>query len=690
MPAGALMATNIYSRGTTQWWRRSVNFVAIVNDPITIRMSLKTRCPREARARAGYLEMEMTVVETMIAEDLKGRIAPDDMRAVYRAAFETTLDRYIVQQAATPFRADTHAAVNLAYARYFTLLASQPELPEPDEALRQQLADSGLDPKSADALFVTVARHRWKSPIGANHLAGHLRTAGIKPTDQNMHAMGRVVAAAYRNACLAATEGLDRANPEADVWPLPGALRKLLGLPVRDDAPGQSTGLLDVAHATGPSLLTTPLTGSVPSPARPTGKIDVSLSQLAVTCLQRKIDDREWRDERRRDIDAVVNLFLAANGDSMLSEIDQQACSAMTALFSRLPTRYGHTREDIEGGMTAVIERGDALRAIWKHDPVAAERELVPTVGISDITHNKHVTWLSTLFKFADANGYVTPDVDLGKLRRKVKGRKGGKRLPWAEADLRILISGPVWNGCKGLWNRLAPGEMVFHDGMYWGLPLIVCTGGRSEESAGLMLVDIYEDAPVPYIHFRDNAYRRLKNGQSDRKVPISPALIRLGVLDHVRAMREQGHELLFPEFYNPKPGMGFDHIFYDKVFEPLRNFHFPDGTGQKRGRKDVDVHSIRTRVASFWRDRGFDPGLRQYLLGHVPDGETAASYEAEPSLELLLPLVSALGDLLPDLPIMPLRLRPREWQRFGSIRGRPANKFPPGLNEAPRPNETN
>jgi integrase len=666
------MATNIYTRGTTQWWRRSVHFVAVVNHPITVRMSLKTRCPREARARAGYLETEMTVVETRIVEELKTRIAPDDMRAVYRSAFEGTLDRYIVQQAATPFRADAHAAANLAYARYFTLMAETPELPQADEALRERLAASGLPQKDADALFVTVARHRGAPPISHNYLAGYLRSAGVKPTEDNLRMMSRVAAVAYRNACLAATEGLDRPNPEADVWPLPGPLRHLLGLPVQGAGRVQPVDLAPFPQtpAQGP---TAPATVVVAKPARFDGKIDVTLSTLAATCLERKIDDREWREERRRDIDAVVNLFLAARGDLQLSEIDQQACSAMTALFSRLPTRYGHTREDIEGGMTAVIERGDALRVIWKNDPVAAERELVPTVGISDITHNKHVTWLSALFKFADANGYVTPDVDLGKLRRKVKGRKGGKRLPWAENDLRTLVSGPVWTGSKGLWDRLTPGDVVFHDGMYWGLPLVVCTGGRSEEPAGLMLADIYDEAEIPYIHFRDNAYRLLKNGQSDRKVPISPALIRLGFLDHVRAMRALGHELLFPEFYNPKASMSFDHVFYDKVFEPLRNFHFPDGTSQKRARKDVDVHSIRTRVASFWRDRKFDPGLRQYLLGHVPDGETAASYEDEPGLDLLLPLVTALGDLMPELPVMTLRLRPAEWQKFGSIRGRRA-----------------
>lgn len=663
------MATNIYPRGTTQWWRRSVHFVTVQSDPITIRMSLKTRCPHEARARAGYLEMEMKTVETSIAEELRTRVTPDDMRAVYRTAFEASLDRYIVKQAATPFRAEAHAALNLVYARYFTLIASMPLPPEADEAFRDQLAKSGLSSRDADALFLTVAQHRNSSPIGHNHLAGYLRSAGVKATEDNLRTMSRVAAAAYRNACLAATEGLDMPNPETDVWPLPGALRKLLNLPVNEAPAVPAPPPLHTTPVPAPCL--TPLATVAPAVIRSAGKIDVPLSTLAATCLKRKIDGREWREERRRDIDAVVNLFVAANGDLMSSEIDQRTCSEMTALFSRLPTRYGHTREDIEGGMMAVIERGDLLKAMWNEDPVKAERELLPTVGISDVTHNKHLSWLSALFKFADANGYVTPDVDLGKLRRKVKKKKGGKRLPWADDDLRTLVSGPVWTGCTGLWNRLVPGDVVFHDGMYWGLPLVVCTGGRSEEPAGLMLADIYEDAAVPHIHFRDNAYRLLKNGQSDRRVPISPALIRLGFLDHVRAMRELGHELLFPEFYNPKASMSFDHVFYDKVFEPLRDFHFPNGTSQKRGRKDVDVHSIRTRVASFWRDRKFDPGLRQYLLGHVPDGETALTYEAEPGLDLLLPLVTALGDLLPELPVMPLRLRPAEWQKFGSIRGR-------------------
>ena len=117
--------------------------------------------------------MKMMVVKPTIAEELRTRIAQDDMRAVYRSAFEATLDRYIVQQAATPFRAEAHAVANLAHARYFTLLASAPELPEANQALCEQLTASGLTQKEADVLFVTVERHRSTPPISHAYLAGY-------------------------------------------------------------------------------------------------------------------------------------------------------------------------------------------------------------------------------------------------------------------------------------------------------------------------------------------------------------------------------------------------------------------------------------------------------------------------------------------------------------------------------------
>jgi len=626
---------------------------------------LRTSSAREAKARAAFLETEFGTVEAVIEKTLKMVMTQDDLKAVYHTAFKAALDRFIVKQASTPMFADTHVASNLVYARYFTLLTECLEPPEPDDNLRRQLQEKGLTEQDVDALFLTVALHRRIPAIGFNYISDYLRQSDVKPTDENLRNVGRIVASAYRNACLEASAAMGRPIPKDLVWPLPSGLEHMLGI-----GPPTAAKTDDVAAGLKGGLPPLPLPAHSPGPReRQDGRIDAKISELADRAVEHRTQSGEWRQDRKRDVNAAVALFIAASGDLLCSEIRQHHASATTALFPRLPTRYGHVKSDIEGGIAAALERGDALRAEWKKDPAGAERRELPTVGLSTVTHNKHLTWLSALVTFAEGHGYVIPAMVPSKARAKVKKVKGPKRPPWVVSDLHTLFQAPIWTGCAGLWKRFTPGDVIIHDGAYWSPLLIATTLGRSEEPNGLMLDDIFEDAPIPYIWFRDNLYRLLKNGQSDRKMPICPKLEGLGFLDFVRAMRRLGHDLAFPEMNG---NSGFDHEFYDKVFEPLRAYSFPQGSSAKVKRKDADVHSIRTRGISLLRDHGYDPGLRQYLAGHVPDGETAASYEEDPSMEILSPLVVALGEaLLPDLSRHPLNLRPPEWQKPGAPRGR-------------------
>ena len=657
------MATNIYQRGTTFWWRRSVRYGLLNVRPITVRISLKTRCPRDARARAAHLETELMAVGATVVEELKVRLSAADLGPVYKEAFEAKLDQYLVKQASTPGL--DHGAVDLVYARYFTLLAGASEHPHADDDLRIELRAKGLSEKDMEALFLTVAMHGRTPAIRPPQIGEYLERAGVKPSMSNMEAAARMVAAAYRDACLAAGAAFGSPVSANDVWPLPKALQmhiptagEPLSAKTSSDAPQTERSRPQEGDNSGETI------GAL---------LDVPLSEITALCITAKTDSKEWREDRRRDVNAAVNLFIAANGDVLLSRIKQRHCSAMVALFPHLPTRYGHTQEDIAGGFPAIIARGARLHEQWSRDSVAAERDKLPTVGFAEPTHNKHLTWLKAVFAFAQAHGYVSPDVDLTRLKRKVRGKKGGRRLPWTPPELKKLFAAPVWHGCAGLWNRFDAGPVVFHDGWYFGPLLIVTTGGRCEEPIGATLDDVFDEAEIPFIHFRPNSYRLLKNEQSDRRLPLSPALIDLGFLDYVRELRTLGHDLLFPEMYNSTASMSFDHVFYDKVFEPLRATQFSGGTSQKRGRKDVDVASIRTAAARCLRDAKVDAALRQYWMGHVPAGETAASYEGDPGLDLLLPLVKLLDGLLPDLPVHPLRLRPKEWQKFGAPSGRRA-----------------
>lgn len=121
---------------------------------------------------------------------------------------------------------------------------------------------------------------------------------------------------------------------------------------------------------------------------------------------------------------------------------------------------------------------------------------------------------------------------------------------------------------------------------------------------------------------------------------------------------------------FNPK--LGFDHTFYDKIFEPLRKTMFPQGTRRKRGRKDVDVRSIRSRCITHLDDVGCPKALAQAIVGHEVGDVTSDIYREDPDVSLLLPWIIRLGELLPPVMKHTLRLRPTEWQKFGSPRGRP------------------
>jgi hypothetical protein len=70
---------------------------------------------------------------------------------------------------------------------------------------------------------------------------------------------------------------------------------------------------------------------------------------LAKTALAKRIEEGTWRRERRRDVEAAVALFTAANGDVRIDEICQSHLIAMKDLFLRLPREYGRERNDQNG-----------------------------------------------------------------------------------------------------------------------------------------------------------------------------------------------------------------------------------------------------------------------------------------------------------------------------------------------------
>lgn len=376
--------------------------------------------------------------------------------------------------------------------------------------------------------------------------------------------------------------------------------------------------------------------------------------------------------------------------------IAQKHLIAMKDLFPRLPVLYGRERKNRNGEKVRetfeeALQRGDDLREKWNADPIDADAEGLPYVGLTLTTQRKHMTWISALVTHPEGHDPVlAPEgLNITAVRKpSVKPEKQGERqsaknnqkrnagrLPWDPDELRQMLETPVWYGCSGLWNRFEPGDEVIHHGSYWVLPLRISTLARSDEIAGLVVTDVVLDREVPFSRSGKRT-RRIKTDSSTRKVPIARKLLELGFAEYVTAMKEADHRALFPEFEHETTDS--DKCFYKDLFGPLRKLVFPNGTSRKRGRKDVDIPSIRTLGFNILRDKEDETGLRvfnkahwQGLGGHEPNDTEGKHYDNDFEPHQLVELVKVLAELLLEIPRRPLNLRPLEHQKFGKPRGR-------------------
>lgn len=551
---------------------------------------------------------------------LRRAVKPEDLPKIFKRAFERELDRNIMAQLREPGRADDHRTFSVHYARYFSLLAEKPHLLDGSIESFEDLRAMGLGIADADAISVLARTHRHQPPVSTGYLADDLRAVGVEPSQNNLQTTARLTAAAYREANIAACDELGQPIAAEEVWPLADHLAKFARELAEAKAHTVSQPLPPTAPVQPDPLLQSPAPVPLSDPRPELSAADAPLiSELAKTALENRINDGTWRKERRRDVEAAVALFIAANGDVPVNKITQSQLIAMKDLFLRLPREYGRERKDADGNkvretIAEALARGDKLLPEWKSDPSAADAKNLSYVGLCLVTQKKHLTWISSLFTYIEGvepalaptglnftavrKACVQPPYQGNRHSIKKGKKKNSNRLPWKAEELTKLFHAPIWQGCHDLLHKLIPGSQVYHDGDYFALPLITTTMARSNEICGLALDDIFLDCKHPYIWIRPNGLRGLKNDQSARSVPIASRILELGFADYVAAMRAAGHKALFPEYQHAT--MKFETVFRKNLFDPLRAYSFPHGTSRKRGRKDVDTRP--TVWPSSWR----------------------------------------------------------------------------------------
>ncbi|MEJ7776839.1 MAG: hypothetical protein WKF52_05535 [Sphingomicrobium sp.] len=615
-------------------------------------MSLRTGCRQEAGRRAGYVQLEAEGRCAMLYKS----VSREQLQLLVKQHVSDCLDRFMADQMSAPTM--DHRLSNISHARLFALIAQDPAgwgndgLAEALDRVPLTAADRGDLAKLA-----TWYRQR-NGPISPGYMRSALLAAGIEPTETNLRKCLPALAFAKSQACLEANRSTYAADYSLG-WDLPAPLSDL------EDGHLRAT-LLDSRAADVP----TSKEREGPHPVRLTQTddrfLDAKLSDVADAVANANVAKGTWSEAIAGDVKRAFSFLIAANGDIMFSQLRQHHLAAATALFPQLKPKYRYMEEFRRDGIRGAAAVGAAR--IAKGDKKG--------LGLAPQTVNKHLTWMSATIEEAITLGYWPVDVKFKGLRHKGKSlnkkKANNKRPRWTKADFTKLLTGPVFSGCAGLFRRFEPGPHVFHDGAYFGGPLLVNSAGRSSEGTGFAIRDIVLDADIPYIVIRENEIRGLKTIVSERRLPILPKLLELGFGDYIRHLQAIGQTAVFPEFVHPT--MPPSKCFYKAFFSEQRALHFPHGSSAKVEGKDADVVSIRKLVVDVLAENGVAAELRVYIAGHEPGAMTHKVYEDDPPLSVLAEAMSCLEGLFEHLEPMPLNPRPVEHMKYGSPLGRPSN----------------
>jgi integrase len=676
---------NLALRGTTYWWRRRIT---IGGHRIPLALSMRTGIFREARLRAGLLSA--AVERLRMAYGVRGSsIDPSTLKKIFSDALRWQLERIMRDQTATPEESAVHASINAAYAELWRIMARpDPNWRKEDE---ERLNVAGWSQEAIEGVRHLWEQHQGGRLVSQSQLKAYENRFGFYPTPSNLDKVKRVILSAREAACRQATLRLEKQDTDTSEW---------VADALADNAPLAFEEVARAAPAAEPAVpVTSPAEQASPAAAAPTapavshpsvpplptegqepsqpGKPKKLLREAAKECIEAHEEAVAWGPDSVQQVETAIRLFdFACGGDVAIEDLDQGHVTAFHNLCKKMPNRWGKTRDEMDRGIIASVEYGEALKSKGE-----AHR-----LGFSTPTLDKHVTWIEAVLRYADDDGADKghrPNTPLRfKTGRSAIGRKShakllrarDRRANWTKVEVARLLEAPIWWGCQNLDRRFNTGDQIYHDAWYW-LPLMyILYGGRSSELAALPLEDVFENAEIPYFKVDYTDLRGLKNVQSIRKLPVHPELIRLGFVRYVKEMRVLRHALLFPEMHSAN-SQSFASTFYRSVFKPWREWAFPEGTEwrhQARGAvKDKDVHSFRGVVGSMMKGKVQD-SVRFDILGHEGENTTMRVYDEEAELEEKLEALRLVSSLTEHIQQHNLRLRPVDRQRFGARRGAP------------------
>lgn len=254
--------------------------------------------------------------------------------------------------------------------------------------------------------------------------------------------------------------------------------------------------------------------------------------------------------------------------------------------------------------------------------------------GLAVDTINERISKIKAIYKIAVGKHVLksNPAQDtLGFRENSVKKRRK-KRLPFDASDLNLIFGSDIFTQHQR--SRGQSGEAS-----YWIPLLMFYTGARPEEVAGLALSDLRHDDALGWYfvvidrpsdedydlfdeHVPASHRRTLKNAQSQRRIPVAPQLIELGLLRYVEWLRAKRETMLFPTLKKD---------WHEKLSGSFSKFfgRYIRALGIEDSRKVL--YSLRHTMKDVMEAAGIPSKYLQRVLGHTTgDGRITDGYGSD------------------------------------------------------------
>lgn len=248
-----------------------------------------------------------------------------------------------------------------------------------------------------------------------------------------------------------------------------------------------------------------------------------------------------------------IRRLIEVVGDKPANHLTKAEVREFMGLVARFPRKRSAELNALP--MRQLIEAFEADVAVLTLGGL--RKEVPPTLRAT--TADEWYGGYRRMFAYALDMDYIDRNPFEGIKRHAVKGAASVTKREFADFEIKVIFSAPMFNGFEGdglRGYRDKPGSNIVRDAKYWLPILALFHGGRLTEFAAMPHADLKQSAAGSW--YFDLTARQVKNESSQRLIPLHPKMVELGFLDYVSKLRTGNSPWLFPDLdHKTKHGPG-------------------------------------------------------------------------------------------------------------------------------------